>query len=468
MKNFMDENFLLSNETAVELYHHYAKNMPICDYHCHLNPKEIWENKSFENLTELWLYGDHYKWRAMRSNGISEDYITGSASDYDKFKAWAKTIPYTIGNPLYHWTHLELQRYFGIYETLNEENADAIWEKANAMLAQADFTVRQLIKKSNVKLICTTDDPTDSLEYHQKISQLDDFDVKVLPTFRPDKALNIRMEGFREWIAGLGKVCGKTITTYNDLLGALEQRIQYFHETGCRLSDHSFAAVPYVEADLNEVAKIFDRAMGLEVISTEEEQKYQTQLLKFLGKNYAELGWTMQLHIGAMRNNNTRMFEKIGPDTGFDSIHDLNIAYGVSRFMDSLDKENCLPKTVLYTLNPKDNYVLGSMAGNFQGDDIPGKIQFGAAWWFNDQRDGMVQQMTALANLGLLSRFIGMLTDSRSFVSYPRHEYFRRILCNLIGEWVENGEFPRNMKLLGTIVEGISYNNAIQYLKIEF
>mgnify|MGYP003896853389 FL=1 len=463
----MDENFLLSNTTAQELFHEYAEKMPIYDYHCHLNPKEIYENKRFKNITEVWLYGDHYKWRAMRSDGIDERYITGNASDYEKFKAWAKVIPYTIGNPLYHWTHLELQRYFGIYDLLSEDTADAIWEKTNSMLNGEGFAVRDLIKKSNVKVICTTDDPTDSLEYHKKIAELDDFDVKVLPTFRPDKGLHINLKGFSEWVQKLGEVCGKTIHTYEEFLSALEGRVNYFHAVGCRISDHAFDYVPYAEVTLKEVSGIFEKGMKSQPITQLEEEQYKCYTLRFLGQLYSKLGWTMQLHIGAMRNNNTRMFHQLGPDTGFDSINDLSIAYPLSRFLDSLEIQSSLPKTILYTLNPKDNYVLGTMLGNFQGDGIPGKIQFGSAWWFNDQRDGMMEQMKALANLGLLSRFVGMLTDSRSFLSYPRHEYFRRILCNLIGEWVENGEFPKDMKLLGEIVQGICFNNAKQYFGIE-
>ncbi|NLM14189.1 MAG: glucuronate isomerase [Epulopiscium sp.] len=466
MKKFLDENFMLQNETAVKLYHNYAKHMPIYDYHCHINPKEIWENKQFKNITEVWLYGDHYKWRAMRSNGIDEEYITGSASDYDKFMAWAKTVPYTIGNPLYHWTHLELQRFFGIYDLLSEKTADIIWKKANEKLNQEGFRVRDLIEKSNVAYICTTDDAIDDLRYHKLIREEGKMKTKVLPTLRPDKAVNIEKDTFIGWVKTLGEVCGKEITNYDEFLAALEERINFFHEEGCRLSDHAFDYVPYREASKEEVANIFEKGLKGEKISLEEEEKYKTALMQFFGKAFAKLGWTMQLHIGAMRNNNTRMFKKLGPDTGFDSINDLNIAYPLSRFLDSLDKEDKLPKTILYTLNPKDNYVLGTMLGNFQGGGIPGKIQFGSGWWFNDQRDGMEEQMKALANLGLLSRFVGMLTDSRSFLSYPRHEYFRRILCNLIGTWVENGEFPNDMNLLGEIVQNICFNNAKAYFNM--
>jgi len=462
----MDENFLLLSETAIRLYHDYAKDMPIYDYHCHLSPKEIWENKQYNNITELWLYGDHYKWRAMRANGIEEKYITGNGDDFEKFKKWASTVPYTIGNPLYHWTHLELRRYFGIYELLNEDTAEMVWNKANEMLKTEDFTPRGLIKKSNVKLIGTTDDPLDDLKYHEKIQTLDDFDVKVVPTFRPDKGVDINKDTFKDWVDRLEEIVGKEINSFDEYLAALEERINYFHQRGCRLSDHGFEYVPYQEADSKKLDEILRKGRNQEDISLEEEDAFKTAVMVFLGKLYAKLGWTMQLHIGAMRNNNTRMFRQIGPDTGFDSIHDHNIAYNLSRFLDALDVENALPRTILYTLNPKDNYVLASMAGNFQGDGIPGKIQFGSAWWFNDQKDGMEEQMKVLANVGLLTRFIGMLTDSRSFLSYTRHEYFRRILCNIIGEWAENGEVPKDMNFLGKIIQDICFNNAKNYFQI--
>lgn len=441
--------------------------MPIFDYHCHLNPKEIWENKTFKNITEVWLYGDHYKWRAMRSNGVKEELVTGSGSDYDKFMAWAKAMPYTLGNPLYHWTHLELQRFFDIHELLNEETAPMIWEKANAKLTGEGFGARELIEKSNVKGICTTDDPVDSLEYHQKIREEGKLNCKVLPTFRPDKAINIEKETFIPWVETLGKVWGTTITTFEQFIQALQSRVEFFHEQGCRLSDHAFDYVPYRDGSMEEASAVFAKGVNGEATTLEEEEKFKTYVLRFLGKLYAKLGWTMQLHIGALRNNNTRMYQKIGADVGFDSINDLSIAHSLSRFLDSLDTEDTLPRTILYTLNPKDNYVLGTMLGNFQGGGIAGKIQFGSAWWFNDQKDGMLEQMKALANLGLLSRFVGMLTDSRSFLSYPRHEYFRRILCNLIGTWVEDGEFPADMKLLGEIVQGICFNNAHAYFGID-
>ena len=466
MEKFMNENFLLSNQTAVELYHDYAKVMPIMDYHCHLNPKEIYENKQFKNITEIWLYGDHYKWRAMRSNGIDEKLITGDGSDYDKFLAFAKTVPMTLGNPLYHWVHLELQRYFGIQEVLNEKTAPAIWEKVNEMLKSDGFRVKDLIKKSNVKVICTTDDPIDSLEYHQKIKEDKEFGVKVLPAFRPDKGVEISRGFFLPWFEKLVEVNGKAINSYKEFLEALEGRINYFHENGCRISDHALDSVPYEEATLEEVEIIFAKALRKEILTLVETEKYRTFTLKFLSGIYTRLGWTMQFHMNAMRNNNTTMFNKLGADVGFDSINDSSVAYPLSRLLDSIEKESTLPKTILYSLNALDNDVIATMLGNFQGSGIQGKIQFGAAWWFNDTKEGMITQMKSLANLGLLSRFVGMLTDSRSFLSYTRHEYFRRILCNLIGEWVENGEFPKDMELLGNIVKGICYNNAKEYFKI--
>jgi len=467
LKKFMDENFLLSNPTAIELYHNYAKDMPIIDYHCHVNPKEIYENKKFNNITEAWLYGDHYKWRAMRSNGIDEKYITGDGSDYEKFLAWSKTIPMAIGNPLYHWTHLELQRFFGIYDALDEDTAPLIWEKANKLISGEGFKVRDLITKSNVEYLCTTDDPIDTLEYHIKLKEDKSFNVKVLPTFRPDKGMEINADGFISWVKSLEKISGNHINDYDEFLQALETRIKYFHSVGCRIADHGINnTVVYAEVSREEAAAIFKKVLEGKTISIEEEKKYKTYTFRFVAKHYYDLGWTMQVHIAALRNNNTNMKEKLGADIGFDSIDDLSIAYPLSRLLDSLEIEKSLPKTILYTLNPKDNYVLGTMIGNFQGDNIPGKIQFGAAWWFNDNRDGMVEQMKSLANLGLLGRFVGMLTDSRSFLSYTRHEYFRRIACNLIGEWVENGEVPENKKLLKNIVQGICYNNAKGYFGI--
>jgi len=463
MKSFMDENFLLSNNIAVQLYHDFAKKMPIIDYHCHLSPKEIYENKKFKNITEVWLYGDHYKWRAMRANGIKEEYITGNASDYEKFLSWAKTVPMTIGNPLYHWTHLELRRFFGIEELLNEKTAAYIWEKANNMLNEESFSARNLIQKSNVEVICTTDDPVDSLEYHQKLKEEDNFSVKVLPSFRPDKGLEINRDGFLSWIQQLGEVTGISITSYSSFLQALRSRVEFFHSVGCRLSDHALDTVVYEETTTKEVETIFAKVLNGSKVDDCEEHKFKTLTLIYLGEMYAQFGWAMQFHMNALRNNNTKMYKILGPDTGYDCMNDSRIAVALVQLLDSLEQKGALPKTILYSLNPNDNHVIASIIGSFQGDGIPGKIQFGTAWWFNDTRDGMVAQMKTLANVGLLSRFIGMLTDSRSFLSYTRHEYFRRIVCNLIGEWVENGEVPNDMELSSHIVQRICYYNAKEY-----
>ena len=451
--SFINNDFMLNSQTAKHLFHSYAKQLPIIDYHCHLDPRIIAEDYQFRNITDLFLGGDHYKWRAMRSNGVDEKYITGDASDREKFQKWAETMPYLIGNPLYHWTHLELKRYFNIDKTLSPETTEEIWNICNEKLVQADFSARNLILKSNVKVICTTDDPADTLEYHKKLRE-EGFPVKVLPTFRPDKAVNIDKETFLPYIKKLG------VTSYSGLTKVLEEKIDFFNANGCRLSDHALDAIPFSVGDAEAV---FDKTIAGKEITKQEADCFKTAVMTICAKKYADLGWTMQLHIGAMRNNNTAMYNKLGADTGFDSINDLCIAEPLSRFMDALETDDALPKTILYTLNPKDNYVLGSMLGNFQKAPTPGKIQFGSGWWFNDQRDGMVSQMKTLANLGLLSRFVGMLTDSRSFVSYPRHEYFRRILCNLIGEWVEKGEYPNDEAMLKTIVEGICYYNAEGY-----
>ncbi|WP_281888482.1 glucuronate isomerase [Paenibacillus sp. YYML68] len=468
MKPFLDDNFLLNNDTAVKLYHSYAKSMPIIDYHCHLSPKEIYEDKTFSNLTEAWLYGDHYKWRAMRSNGAVESLVTGGegVEDYDRFLAFARTMPQSIGNPLYHWSHLELRRYFGVYDLLSEATAPMIWEKVNAQLQNGGVSARELIKRSNVEIICTTDDPVDSLEYHIGIQKLEGFETKVLPSFRPDKALEINRATYLPWIAKLGEVTGSPIKSYGELLAALEARVTFFHEVGCKVSDHALDFVPYAPATEQECEAIFAKALSGEAVTFEEENKYKTYTFLFLGRQYTQRGWAMQLHINASRNNNTRMFNKLGPDTGYDSINDSDIAYPLVKLLDTLDQENSLPKTILYSLNPKDNYVIGTVIGSFQTNGVPGKIQFGSAWWFNDTKEGMLWQMNALANLGLLSRFVGMLTDSRSFLSYTRHEYFRRLLCNLLGEWVENGEAPNDMNLLGTMVQNICYNNAKQYFEL--
>ncbi len=450
--SFINDKFMLRTKTAQKLYK-YVEEMPIIDYHCHLDPAMIAKNISFKNITELLLGGDHYKWRAMRSNGVDEKYITGDAPDREKFEKWAETMPYLLGNPLYHWTHLELKRYFGIDKTLSPATSEEIWNICNAKLATPEFSTQNLILRSNVKVICTTDDPMDTLEHHKALRE-QGFAVKVLPTFRPDKAVNVDKETFLPYIERMG------VSTYDEMIAKLGEKIEFFHENGCRLSDHALDVIPYAVGD---PAAVFEKAVKGEPITKEEADCFKTSVLLFCAKQYARLGWAMQLHIGAMRNNSTRMYKALGADTGFDSINDREIAEPLSRFLDALDTEDQLPKTILYTLNPKDNYVLGTMLGNFQKAPTAGKIQFGSGWWFNDQRDGMEQQMRALSNLGLLSRFVGMLTDSRSFVSYPRHEYFRRILCNLIGDWVENGEYPDDPAMLKTIVQGICYNNALAY-----
>jgi glucuronate isomerase len=463
MKPFMCEDFLLSNETAKTLYHEHAKKMPIIDYHCHLNPKEIAEDKKYNNITEVWLYGDHYKWRAMRSFGIDERYITGDASDFEKFQAFAKAMPYLIGNPIYHWSHLELKTYFGVEETLNEKNAEEIWNKCNAVINQPGFSARGIIEKSNVKYIATTDDPADDLAYHIAIAKDKNFDCEVRPTLRPDKAIKIGNEGFAEYIKVLGATENTDITNYTQLLEVLAKRVQFFVDNGCTITDHALDRVYFRATTKEEVDAIFQKALRGEVLTQEEIEKYMTLTMVELGKIYHSHDMVMQLHIGAMRNNNTRMYKKLGVDVGFDSIDDGEVAQPLSRLLDTLDGEDKLPKTILYCLNPKDNEVLGTMLGNFQGGGIAGKIQFGSGWWFNDQKDGMERQMMALSQLGLLSQFVGMLTDSRSFLSYTRHEYFRRILCNYIGNLVENGEYPCDMDRLGQIVENICYNNAVKY-----
>ncbi|MGL4402619.1 MAG: glucuronate isomerase [Fusobacteriaceae bacterium] len=468
MKKFMCENFLLEGEVAKKLYHSYSKEMPIFDFHCHLNPQEIWEDKKYKNISELWLGGDHYKWRAMRSNGVLEDKITGTqADDREKFREWARTVELAIGNPLYHWTHLELKRYFGIEEVLTSENSDKIFDCCNEMLQQDGFSARNLIIRSGVTALCTTDDPTDSLEYHIKLKNDESFGVKVLPTFRPDKGINIEKEGFVEWVKKLSEIVGFEISSYGKLKKALEMRMEFFKSAGCIVSDHGLDSIVYEAATEEELESIFWKGLQREKISLEEVNKYKGELLVWLGKEYNKRLWVMQIHTGAIRNNSDRMFEKLGADTGFDSIGDSNYALELGKFLNRLDLTDELPKTILYCLNPKDNYVLGTMIGCFQGGGIPGKIQFGSGWWFCDQRDGMVEQMRALGNLGLLARFVGMLTDSRSFLSYTRHEYCRRILCNLLGSWVENGEFPENYEILGKIVQDISYNNAESYFGIQ-
>lgn len=465
MKQFMDEDFLLSTPTAVKLYHEYAESMPIIDYHCHLVPREIAENKPFRNVAQLFLGGDHYKWRFMATLGVDDKFIRGDGDEYQKFLAYAKCISVAIGNPLYHWTHLELKRVFGITETLNEETAPAIWEKCNALLQTPDFYPRRLIERFNVKVVCTTDDPADTLEYHIQLKN-EGFSVKVLPTYRPDKAVKINFPGFTDYIPKLAAAAEMKIENVNDVLAALRKRAEFFNDFGCRLSDHDLYSVPYRAADYETVNAIFEKAMKGETVTDDEAEAYRTYLMIELGKMYAEFGWTQQYHMNSLRNNNTPIFEKYGADVGFDSVSDEPCAKKLNLLMNEQEKAGKLPRTILYTLNPAANYVLGTTLGNFQTEaGIAGKIQFGSAWWVCDQRDGMEEQMKSLAALGSLSCFVGMLTDSRSFVSYPRHEYFRRILCDILGKWVENGEFPMDEKALKTIVQGICYNNALTYFK---
>ena len=448
--SFINDNFMLTNEPAKKLYS-MVKDLPIIDYHCHLSPKQIAENYQFKNAFDLFLGGDHYKWRQMRSNGVPEEYVTGPADEYAKFREFAKTLPLLIGNPLYHWTHLELKRYFDIDETLNEDSCERIWNKCNELLAKPEYRAQELIKRSNVEIICTTDDPLDTLEYHKA---LQGFSTKVLPTFRPDKAVEIGKETFLPYVEAVG------VKTYDEFVAWIKARIAYFNDYGCRLSDHALEYVPFAIGDAKAA---FDKRLAGEELTKAEIDSFKTAMLKACAEEYTKYGWAMQLHIGALRNNNRKMYEKLGPDTGFDSINDLCIAEDLAACMNYLEMSECLPKTILYTLNPKDNYVLGTMLGCFQSAPTAGKIQFGSGWWFNDQRDGMEAQMQALANLGMLANFVGMLTDSRSFVSYTRHEYFRRILCNLIGKWVADGEYPEDYKALERIVTGVAYYNAKKY-----
>lgn len=467
MSSLIHDHFLLRNKTAEKLYHQYAAELPIIDYHCHLNPQEIYENKTYRNLTEVWLYGDHYKWRAMRANGVEEKFVTGSegADDYGRFLAWAETVPMTVGNPLYHWSHLELSRIFGIDDPINGRTAPAIWEKANASLNGEGFSVRDLIRKAKVEVICTTDDPADDLGWHLKLREEKDLGFLVLPSFRPDKAIYIAKPDFRDWLEKLKAVSGERIDGFDAFLGALERRVAFFHSVGCRVSDHALDTVPFLESTREQAGAAFEKALRGEAVGRDEEERYKTYLLIFLGRLYAERGWSMQYHMHAHRNNNTRMFGKLGPDTGFDSMNTGSLAGPLVRLLDALDRDDALPRTILYSLNPADNDVLAAIIGSFQGGGIPGKMQFGSAWWFNDTKDGMTAQLKSLANMGLLSRFVGMLTDSRSFLSYTRHEYFRRILCNLLGEWVESGEVADDPELLRDIVERVCYRNAKAYFR---
>ncbi|HOX82926.1 MAG TPA: glucuronate isomerase [Chryseolinea sp.] len=461
---FITEDFLLTNSFAKTLYHQYAKSLPIIDYHCHLSPEDISTNRQFENISKVWLAGDHYKWRAMRTLGIDEKFVTGNGSDEDKFMKWASTVPYTVRNPLFHWTHLELKRYFQIDEVLTPENASEIFKNTSEKLKAATYRTRGLLTKMNVEVVCTTDDPADSLEHHQKIKK-ENFTTQVLPTFRPDKAYGVEdPDAYLTYLGKLSQVTGIEILNFTSLLQALENRINYFHSHGCKLSDHGLEQLYFFEKNNSiSVDHLFSKIKKKEVLSLEEIRCFKFQVLIELGRMYHKKGWTQQYHIGALRNTNQRMLTKLGPDTGFDSIGDFSQGVALGKFLNELDSTDQLAKTILYNLNPADNEVIGSMIGNFNDGSIKGKIQFGSAWWFLDQKDGMEKQINALSNLGLLSCFIGMLTDSRSFLSFPRHEYFRRILCNLIGRDVENGELPADEKWLGKIVSDICYHNAKAY-----
>ncbi|WP_373099845.1 MULTISPECIES: glucuronate isomerase [Pasteurellaceae] len=466
MKTFMGEDFLLSNEISRRLYHDYAKAQPIFDYHCHLSPKDIAENRQFTDLAEIWLEGDHYKWRVLRSAGVEEHFITGQADHYEKYLVWAKTVPLCIGNPIYHWTHLELRRPFGIETLFNEKSAVKIWHECNEMLQQPEFSARGIMRQMNVKLSGTTDDPIDSLEYHKAIAKDTTFDIQVVPTWRPDKIVKIELPQFNDYLVQLEQVSDTDINSFGALKNALFKRLAHFDQHGCKAADHGmeivrFAPIPD-EKELDRI--LYDRRAGKR-LSTLEIDQYSTALFVWLASEYSKRQWVMQMHIGALRNNNTRMFKLLGADAGFDSIADRSFAEPLSHLLDAMDQNNELPKTILYCLNPRDNEMIATMIGNFQTGGVAGKIQFGSGWWFNDQKDGMERQLQQLAQLGLLSQFVGMLTDSRSFLSYTRHEYFRRIVCDMLGKWVVNGEAPHDIELLGNMVRNICYHNAENYFK---
>ncbi len=461
MKPFMDQDFMLTTEAAKKLYHDYCGHMPVLDYHCHINPQEIAEDRKFDNITQLWLGGDHYKWRQMRSNGVDEYYITGAAPDRDKFQKWAETLEKAIGNPLYHWSHLELQRYFDYHGVLNSKTAEEVWQLCNEKLKE--MSVRSIIKKSGVTLICTTDDPIDSLEWHERIAGDKSFDVQVLPAWRPDKAMNIEKSDYLDYLAKLSAVSKVDIQDFASLKEALKVRISYFKSRGCSVSDHGLEFVMFYPASEEEVSHIFSKRLGGSTVTREEELIFKTAFMQLMGRENHKNDWVMQLHYGCKRDNNTNTYAKLGPDTGYDCINNYAPSSHMADFLNSLELTQELPKTIIYSLNPNDNEAIGTLMGCFQSSDAAGKIQHGSAWWFNDHKTGMTQQLISLANLGLLGNFIGMLTDSRSFLSYTRHEYFRRILCDLIGTWIENGELPADYSHMGQIVKDISYNNAVTY-----
>ena len=465
IKQFLDENFLLTTKTSAKLYHEYAALMPIIDYHCHLSPKAIAENTQFKNITQIWLNGDHYKWRAMRTNGVDERYITGDQSDREKFRKWAETVPYTMRNPLYHWTHLELKRYFGIHELLNSNSADRIYDECTEKLASEDFRVRQLLKKMNVKVICTTDDPIDSLNDHQKLKD-ENYEIPVYPAFRADQALELGdLIKFRSYLDQLEKSSNISIVDYNAFLKALKNRHDFFSKLGCRVSDHGLEEIYSEDFTDHEIKTVFQKALMLKPLTLLEIRKFKSALLLCLAQWDAEKGWVQQFHLGALRNNNTKMLGQLGPDTGWDSIGDFSQGKALAKFLNALDRNDALTKTILYNVNPNDNELMATMIGNFNDGSMAGKIQFGSAWWFLDQKNGMTKQLNTLSNMGLLSRFIGMLTDSRSFLSFPRHEYFRRILCDLFGNEIENGELPNDIEWIGKMIQNISYHNANDYFR---
>ena len=462
MKQFMDKDFLLSTEAAQQLYHDYAENIPILDYHCHINPREIAEDRKFENITQVWLGGDHYKWRQMRSNGVEEKYITGDATDREKFQKWAETMPKLIGNPLYHWSHLELQRYFGYTGHLNGDTAEEVWNLCNEQL-QNKWSARKFITESNVTLICTTDDPVDTLKWHEMIAKDETFDVQVLPAWRPDKAMNIEKPDFAAYAAKLSEVSGVEVKDFDSMKEAIKVRMAYFAERGCSVSDHGLEYVMYYPATEDELNAILAKRLSGETLTKEEECKYKTGFMLFVGREYSRMNWVMQLHYGCKRDNNAYMYEQLGPDTGFDCINNYAPSAQMADYLNALSATDEVPKTIIYSLNPVDDAAIGTLIGCFQNSSAAGKLQQGSAWWFNDHKTGMTNQMISLANLGCLGNFVGMLTDSRSFLSYTRHEYFRRIMCQLIGGWVDNGEYPNDQKALKEIVEGISYYNAVKY-----
>lgn len=463
MKKFMDKDFVLRNETAKTLYHDYAENMPIFDYHCHLPIQEIYEDRKFSNITECWLGGDHYKWRLMREMGVDESYITGDKDDYEKFLKYAEVMPYAIGNPIFHWTHLELQRYFDINKILSPKTAKEIFDKCNEKLQT--LTARKMITMSNVKRIFTTDDPIDDLRFHKLLKEDKSFEVEVVPAFRPDKAINIELPTYVPYIAKLADAANVKIDGIDSLCEALTKRIEFFDSVGCVCSDHALDVVMFAPATKEQVDKIVKKALGGDDLTQHEIEQYKGYILVHLGRQYARLHWVQQYHIGALRNNSARYMRELGPDTGFDAIEDRTFAKKLSMLLDTLDGTNELPKTILYCLNPRDNEVLATIMNCFQQAGVVGKMQFGSAWWFNDQKDGMERQLTALSQLGLLSKFVGMLTDSRSFLSYTRHEYFRRIVCNMLGELIEEGEYPADIEFVGSVVQDICYNNAVNYFK---